>query len=434
MLREFVTPGSYGVGKVRYSGRGDPMGSITPYETAGGRRYRVRYRKPDNSQTDKRGFRTKRDAELFLAATEISKARGEYIDSAAGRTTVGELGAIWLASRTHLKPSTARVEESTYRVHVEPRWALTPISRVRHSEIQTWLAQIAKSPTIVRHAHSILAAVLETAVRDKRLASNPARGIKLPRKVGKARVYLSHEQVQLLADNAGSHGPLVFFLAYSGLRWGEATGLRVPDIDLDRRRVSVRENAVAVGGKIIVGTPKTHKVRSVPFPRFLAAELKPLVDGRGREEILFGGGLDYQRSPDTRDGWFAGACKKSRAADPLFPEHITLHDLRHTAASLAISAGANVKAIQRMLGHASAAMTLDTYADLFDDDLDAVAEALDNAKAKTLVGKPWANGRSTTGGSAQNPSKQRHVAPRRVVPPAGFEPAAKTLEGSCSIP
>lgn len=58
----------------------------------------------------------------------------------------------------------------------------------------------------------------------------------------------------------------------------------------------------------------------------------------------------------------------------------TVHDLRHTAASLAISAGANVKAVQRMLGHASAAMTLDTYADLFDDDLDYVAQALSRAR------------------------------------------------------
>lgn len=66
--------------------------------------------------------------------------------------------------------------------------------------------------------------------------------------------------------------------------------------------------------------------------------------------------------------------------DPTFPAALTLHDLRHTAASLAISAGANVKAVQRMLGHASAAMTLDTYADLFDDDLDAVADSLDKAK------------------------------------------------------
>jgi site-specific recombinase XerC len=63
---------------------------------------------------------------------------------------------------------------------------------------------------------------------------------------------------------------------------------------------------------------------------------------------------------------------------------MTVHDLRHTAASLAASAGANVKAVQRMLGHASAAMTLDIYADLFDDDLDAVAEALDGAARRSV--------------------------------------------------
>lgn len=72
-------------------------------------------------------------------------------------------------------------------------------------------------------------------------------------------------------------------------------------------------------------------------------------------------------------------------------ERLTPHDLRHTAASLAISAGANVKAVQKMLGHASAAMTLDVYADLFDDDLDAVGEALSKAGDPASVGKMWAN-------------------------------------------
>jgi integrase len=61
---------------------------------------------------------------------------------------------------------------------------------------------------------------------------------------------------------------------------------------------------------------------------------------------------------------------------------MTPHDLRHTAASLAVQAGANVKAVQRMLGHASAAMTLDVYAGLFGDDLDAVADRLDEAAAR----------------------------------------------------
>ncbi len=85
-----------------------------------------------------------------------------------------------------------------------------------------------------------------------------------------------------------------------------------------------------------------------------------------------------------------------KAADTLVDNHPdllrpTVHDLRHTAASLAISAGANVKAVQRMLGHASAAMTLDVYADLFDDDLDAVGDALSRLGAPEVVGKVWAN-------------------------------------------
>ncbi|WP_441788573.1 tyrosine-type recombinase/integrase [Leifsonia sp. 2MCAF36] len=76
-------------------------------------------------------------------------------------------------------------------------------------------------------------------------------------------------------------------------------------------------------------------------------------------------------------------------------ERLTPHDLRHTAASLAVSSGANVKAVQRMLGHKSAAMTLDTYADLFDDDLDAVAMRLDAGGRQKNVGKVWAQrGRS----------------------------------------
>ncbi len=83
----------------------------------------------------------------------------------------------------------------------------------------------------------------------------------------------------------------------------------------------------------------------------------------------------------------------------IYPDltRLTPHDLRHTAASLAISAGANVKAVQRMLGHASAAMTLDVYADLFDDDLDAVGDALSIAGDPTVVGKMWANGGQADG-------------------------------------
>lgn len=77
--------------------------------------------------------------------------------------------------------------------------------------------------------------------------------------------------------------------------------------------------------------------------------------------------------PDSKESWLAGAVKRCRAADPDFPR-ITAHDLRHTAASLAISAGTHAKVVQRMLGHKSAAMTMDVYSDLFEHDLDLAAE------------------------------------------------------------
>ena len=83
-----------------------------------------------------------------------------------------------------------------------------------------------------------------------------------------------------------------------------------------------------------------------------------------------------------RKAVFTTAVRECQKADETFPT-ITPHDPSHTAASLAVSAGANVKAVQRMPGHAKASMTLDVYADLFDDDLDSVADSLDAAIRST---------------------------------------------------
>jgi integrase len=362
------------------------VGSVHSYETAAGRRYRVLYRKPDHKQAQKRGFARKRDAELFLASVEVSKARGEFIDASAGRVTIGTLATAWLATRTNLKPSSLRPLEIAWRLHVAPRWEARSVVDVRHSDVQAWVTALAaeKSATTTLRSYGVLAAVLDVAVKDRRIPSNPARGVALPRKTGKARVYLTHQQVQLLALAAGKHETLVQVLAYTGLRWGEVTGLRVGSVDLRRRRLNVTENAVNVGGRIVVGTPKSHQARSVPLPTFLDEALRGLTAGRAPTEVLFGDGAEYVRTPDGRRGWWVAAIRKARAVDEHFPT-ITIHDLRHTAASLAISAGANVKAVQRMLGHASAAMTLDTYADLFDDDLDAVGTALDQARTASDV-------------------------------------------------
>lgn len=364
------------------------MATVEEYFTKeGAKRYRVRYRTPDRKQTSKRGFKNKRDANEFMHSIESSKTQGTFIDPADAKITIGVLGVAWLEGQSHLKPSSLRPVESAWRLHVAPTWGNRAIGSIRHSEVQAWVTKLSSthSPTTVLRAHGVLAGILEVAVKDRRLPSNPARGVNLPRKTAQRKTYLTHRQVEALAVEAGQHALIVYTLAYTGLRWGEATGLRVRDVEPSRRRLNVHENAVMVNNTIHVGTPKTHVTRSVPYPAFMAERISALVDSRPTSSsILFGDGFDHMRLPNSRDGWFAAAVKRAQKADPDFPR-VTPHSLRHTAASLAISAGANVKAVQRMLGHASASMTLDVYSDLFDDDLDAVSDALDQARSKMNV-------------------------------------------------
>ncbi len=142
----------------------------------------------------------------------------------------------------------------------------------------------------------------------------------------------------------------------------------------------MQENAVTVNGTIYVGTPKTHRARSVPYPKFLGPFIDTAIGDKPTADLVFGDGREHLRPPSSQSGWFAAAVRRSQAQDPGF-QCVTPHDLRHTAAALAIRAGANVKVVQRMLGHASATMTLDTCAHLFEDDLDTVAGALHNARA-----------------------------------------------------
>ncbi|WP_369797446.1 tyrosine-type recombinase/integrase [Nocardia sp. CNY236] len=134
------------------------------------------------------------------------------------------------------------------------------------------------------------------------------------------------------------------------------------------------ENAVQVNMEVHIGAPKSHDDRSVPTPAFVVTGLARQCEGKRRDDLVFPGrdGKHLKR-PISHSGWF------NKAVEAADLPRVTPHDLRHTAASLAVSAGVNVKALQRMLGHASAAMTLDTYSDLFDDDLDAIGEALDRA-------------------------------------------------------
>ncbi|MCV7010362.1 tyrosine-type recombinase/integrase [Mycobacterium gordonae] len=364
------------------------MAKIETYQTKSGKRWRVRYRTPDRRQTDKRGFTTKRDAERFASTVEVTKLRGEYVAPSLGRITVGELGPGWLArQKGHMKPSGYRSYESAWRVHVKPRWAHVRVSEIVYSDVQAWVSELAtkRGAVIVQTAHSVLARILDDAVRDRMITANAARGVKLPPKPKRRNVYLTADQLRQLADESGRYRSLVLLLGTAGLRWGEAAALRVADVDFLRRRIELHRNAVTIGRQTFVGSLKSGKARTVALAAFVVTELARTCEGKERDELIWparDGG--YLAPPSSHDSWLSGAVARCRKADKAFPA-VTAHALRHTAASLAISSGANPKVVQRMLGHESAAMTLDVYAELFDDDLSAAAEKLDE-----IVGKMWA--------------------------------------------
>jgi integrase len=157
---------------------------------------------------------------------------------------------------------------------------------------------------------------------------------------------------------------LIHFLSYTGLRWGEASALRVCDLDLMRRRAHVEQAMAEVNGKAVLGTPKDHERREVPMPPFLVEMLVTLVAGRAPDALVFPAqdGVSFLRSGNFRNRVFDAAAVRAGVGD------VTPHGLRHTAASLAVQAGASVVMVQRMLGHSSPTVTFSCHEPCHDVD------------------------------------------------------------------
>jgi integrase len=225
--------------------------------------------------------------------------------------------------------------------------------------------------------------MLDAAVDEGLILSNPARtpsgkvGYLPSPKRHKAHRYLSHAELEALASASGDHGTMIRLAGLTGLRWGEITALRVGDVDPLRRKVTVSRAYSIVGGRKILGNTKTHERRTITFPASLTVALVKSAEGKGPNDLLFGTG-----EPVDHSNFAKRVLDKAWKAAGI--ERLTFHDLRHTAASLAVQAGGNVKAVQRMLGHASATMTLDTYAGLFDTDAQALADRMDEARERAI--------------------------------------------------
>lgn len=288
-------------------------------------RYRVRWYGPDGKPKMKTLAR-KIDADAERLRMESRLNDGSYRDPAAARVKFAEVADSWLAAQLHLKRSTRNRYRGVLDVHVIPRWGTTPLDRIQFEDVAEWLADMLSgqatggrklSPRSVRKAYVILSQVLGYAVKSRRLAVNPAVGVPLPKAAPTDHVYLDDMQVDALANAAGTYRVFILLLAYTGLRWGEASALKVGRVDLDACRAHIVEAYVEDNGKLYLDTPKNHERRSVPIPRFLAEELKPYIEGRGDEELLFAA---PQRGPlrarNFRQRFFAPHGREGRAGAP----------------------------------------------------------------------------------------------------------------------
>lgn len=383
-------------GTPMFDADGEPVMTFKPVKYGIGKRWRARYVDAKGKEREKL-FARKIDATKWLDDITSTIVTGTYVAPGAGTITVGEMHAQWLKTQAHVKDSTKAARASAWSVHVKDVWSETAVAEVQRSDVKAWVADLAEgsAAATIENALGVLRMVLALAVDNKRIPHNPCDGVKTPRREHAARAYLTHQQVDELANAVARDGLVIRFLAYTGLRYGEMAALKVRDFDMLRRRVNIRESVTEVSGKLVWSTPKTHEKRSVPFPKFLVDDLATRMEGKRRDDLVFsapaGGVL---RIATFRTRILNPAVDKLRGLDDKgepttdWPRP-TLHDLRHTAASLAISANAHVKSVQAMLGHKSAVLTLDTYADLFPNDLEAVADAFDaavEALAKTTAG------------------------------------------------
>lgn len=331
-----------------------------------------------------RTFHRKRDAQEWERNQVDTLKTGAWADPKAGEKPVREWCEIWLTAQPARAEATERKIRGVIGKQISRTFGRRPLVSVRPSEVQAWAADISRrqSAATARHSLGVLRRVFDHAVRDGAINRNPAAGIRLPRVQGNDPRPLTHEQLWRLADYLDEPRDriLVLVAGYCGLRWGELAALRWTDVDQERSVLRVARAYSEEARRGELSPVKDHQARTVPIPRIVSDELAMFRAGQSQKPD----GLVFPSANQTplRNRNFRRDVFDD-AVDALELD-ITPHNLRDTAASLAIQAGASVVAVARLLGHESAATTLNHYAGLFPSDLDDVAVRLDIAARAVL--------------------------------------------------
>jgi integrase len=383
-----------------------------------GKRWQVRYRDPRGNQK-KENFVKRAQAEERATRIEADHYQGAYIELSAGRTTVAEHAAAWLASST-AAPTTVERYERDIRNHIVPTLGGYELRKLtKPSTIQAWIkAQHDEhfEPTTIRSHLSLLVSILDSAIADGLIAKHPARGksIKVPASAKKrARAWplqQVHAVIAGLPPRFRAGGSLAFGC---GLRQGEVFGFSEADIDFAAEEINVNQQIRIVSNQLVLARPKGNKVRKVPLSASLSKTLREHLerfpptkvtlpwDAPGGEprtsRLLFTtkAGQAYHRSVFNMGDWkralVAAGVIPPRAKGVKYFESAPedgMHALRHTYASVLLDAGESIRALSEYLGHSDPGFTLRVYTHMMPSSASRTRSAID---AVLNPGAPMAN-------------------------------------------
>jgi integrase len=301
-----------------------------------------------------------------------------------------------------LKPKTLLGYRSTLNNHVLPFWGGYKVGAVDYEGINAWIDSLSRkhSPSVTRGAYKILRLVLGHAVRLRKIAFNPATDIALPKVPHSEMLFLTHSEVDRLADalsfrpRTSKHDPgrpdRPQAWATRPLRRLHRSACRrdcrSPHQASRPSAPSVRvEQCVSdVNGHLEFDTPKTKAGRrTVPLPEFLVPQLTTMIAHRRLDPNAFvfvsEQGGPFGHANFMKRFWHEAT---SRAG---LPPTLRFHDVRHTCASFLVESNVHPKEMSEWLGHSSIVITLDRYSHVFPQLTAAVARRLDSARARALA-------------------------------------------------
>jgi len=332
-------------------------------------------------------FRTKADAASYLATVEADMLRGSWVDPRLSRVTFGEWVERWWEVAGDLRPTTRDLYGYLLRRLLLPTFERVPVGSIDTLAVRRWRAALEREDAVGAStrakAYRLLSRILAVAADSGYIVRNPCTikgaGVEHAPEMRIATV----RQVAELADAVPRPlRALVYVAAYGGLRWGELAGLKRGRVDLAARRVHVVEQVAEVNGRFVVGPPKTDAgQRVVVLPLVAARELEDHVSSfvaDAPDALVFPApeGGYMRRSNFRRRVWLP-------ATEAVGVGGLRFHDLRHTAATLAHTAGANTRELMARIGHASSDAAL-RYQHVMSGRDDAIAAALDRLASADL--------------------------------------------------